>query len=98
MLFGNAASSTNTESEWRRIQRAALAVTCLSQRDEDSDERLWYFPSSLFEELQTLAPPASNEARLKAPPSSQASFRRFGNPSITVSWKALLAIETATGL
>ena len=90
-------SGSTLEARWKRIQKAALTVTLLSQRDEDSNERLWYFPASLFEELQTLAPPDSLEAGSKAKPLSQAAFGRFGNPSITVSWKALVAIEAVTG-
>lgn len=97
MFLGNLTRRRGIEAKWKPIQKAALTVTLLSQRDEDREERLWYFPASLFEELQTLAPADSDEAGSKAKPLSQAAYGRFGNPSITVSWKALVAIEAATG-
>jgi hypothetical protein len=82
--------------KWKRVQGAALSVVALSQRDEDPSERLWYLPTSLFEELQTLAPPGSVEAKARDEVHVDRAYRRFGYPSITVSWKALAAIATAT--
>lgn len=84
-------------AKWQSIQRAALAVVVLSQRDEDRNERLWYFPTSLFEELQTLAPQGSVEAALKDQTRVESAYRRFGNASITVTWKALTALMAGTG-
>jgi hypothetical protein len=91
-------SSWALKRRWRPFQLAALALVLLSRRDDEPDERLWYFPSSQFEELQTLAPPGSEEAKYKASPMSGTAFRRFGNASVTVSWKSLVAIESAIGL
>jgi hypothetical protein len=82
---------------WKSIQLSAVTVLVLSRRDEEQNERLWYLPASRFEELQTLAPPGSEESKAKATFVPGSAFRKFGNPSITVSWKALAAIETATG-
>jgi hypothetical protein len=84
--------------QWRQIQLAALSVLTLSRRDEEPNERLWYHPASRFEELQTLAPPGSEEIKAKAQFVPDRAFRKFGNASITVSWKALIAIETATDI
>jgi len=86
------------QTRWKPIQLAALSVLNLSRRDEETDERLWYFPVSRFEELQTLAPRNSKEWRTKAQFKPGTAYRKFGNCSITVSWKALIAIEATTGM
>jgi hypothetical protein len=83
---------------WKHLQLAALSVLSLSRRDDQPNERLWYYPASRFEELQSLAPPGSEEFKAKAQFEPNNAFRKFGNASITVSWKALTAIEAATGM